>query len=85
MKKTIRKKIMRDLQQAFVGSAENDAIESQKLPENVQSLNFDPKKAAGRNDEKLLDMLKREGSPESDSGIGHSDNSDRDNRPKRGQ
>ncbi len=68
---------MRDLQQAFVGGDQQN--QAQKLPENVQSLNFDPKKAAGNNDEKLLDLLKRESE---DSGVGqlssdnHSDHSD---------
>ena len=59
MKKTIRKKIMRDLQQAFVNDNES--------PDNLDCnrLNFDPKKKAG-NDAKLLDLLKQE----EDSGLG---------------
>lgn len=64
MKKTIRKKIMRDLQQAFVNDNES--------PDNLDCnrLNFDPKKrnAAG-NDAKLLDLLKQE----EDSGLGTDD------------
>lgn len=58
MKKTIRKKIMRDLQQAFVNDNES--------PDNLDCnrLNFDPKKKAV-NDAKLLDLLKQE----EDSGL----------------
>ena len=51
MKKTIRKKIMRDLQQAFVQDNES--------PDNLDlnRLNFDPNKKAV-NDANLLDLLK---------------------------
>lgn len=71
MKKTIRKKIMRDLQQAFV--------QDNQSPEQMQDLNrlnFDPKKKAD-NDAKLLDLLKNNpttviipASGDSDSGHG---------------
>ena len=67
MKKTIRKKIMRDLQQAFVGDpnefAETVAPERQKEI-NLDSLKFDPK----QNDPKFLDLLRGENSDDS----GHS-------------
>lgn len=71
MKKTIRKKIMRDLQQAFV--------QDNQSPEQMQDLNrlnFDPKKKAD-NDAKLLDLLKNPSNedtvviPSGDSDSGH--------------
>lgn len=62
MKKTIRKKIMRDLQQAFVDMKD-------ETPENMDKLNFDPKKKAN-NDAKLLDLLKGPDDNPSDSGHG---------------
>jgi len=61
MKKTIRKKIMRDLQQAFV--QDNDQID--KL--DLNQLNFDPKKKA-INDANLLDLLKQEENQDSGHG-----------------
>ncbi len=65
MKKTIRKKIMRDLQQAF--------LQDNESPDNLQDmnhLNFDPKKRAN-NSANLLDVLKQPGSADSELDSGH--------------
>jgi hypothetical protein len=57
MKKTIRKKIMRDLQQAFV-IQDVATPNAGGQPDNMMnSMNFDPKKAG--NDSKLLDLLRK--------------------------
>ena len=56
MKKTIRKKIMRDLQQAFVHDHESNPVANM---DHLNRLNFDPKKKAV-NDANLLDLLKAE-------------------------
>lgn len=61
MKKTIRKKIMRDLQQAFV--QDNERIDNLDL----NQLNFDPKKKAVT-DANLLDLLKQEENQDSGHG-----------------
>ena len=62
MKKTIRKKIMRDLQQAFV-------VKDEPTPDTLDRINFDPSKKA-TNDSKLLDLLK---CPDDSGQSGHSD------------
>ena len=53
MKKTIRKKIMRDLQQAFVGNPNEFEAEP-----DLESLNFDPKLQTSKRDPKFLDLLR---------------------------
>lgn len=63
MKKTIRKKIMRDLQQAFVGDP--DEFEAGKVPKekqseiNLNSLNFE-NNGKKSSDPRFLDLLKGE-------------------------
>jgi hypothetical protein len=66
MKKTIRKKIMRDLQQAFVEGDPNEisvpieAVPPEKLNEmNLKSLNIGPKQNA-KSDPNFLDLLRGE-------------------------
>lgn len=70
MKKTIRKKIMRDLQQAFVDDPKDFKKKEDKLSMDV--LNFDPK--SSKNDQRFLDMLR---DSSDDSGHGSPSNSHR--------
>ena len=68
MKKTIRKKIMRDLQQAFVDDP-RELAKPEKI--NMDVLNFDPKKKNHhKSEQRFLDVL-RDGSSD-DSGHGGS-------------
>ena len=57
MKKTIRKKIMRDLQQAFVDDPAKFQTDPPENPINLNSLNFDPKNH-NPTDQKFLDLLR---------------------------
>jgi hypothetical protein len=57
MKKTIRKKIMRDLQQAFVDDPSKFQSDPVDNPINLNSLNFDPK-THNPSDQKFLDLLR---------------------------
>merc|ERR1719150_2307692 len=78
MKKTIRKKIMRDLQQAFVDGDPNEisvpieAVPPEKLNEmNLKSLNIAPKQNS-KSDPNFLDLLRGE---ESNNPNAYSDDS----------
>jgi hypothetical protein len=65
MKKTIRKKIMRDLQQAFVDDPSKFQNDPKDHPINLNSLNFDPK-THNPSDQNFLDLLR----DSEDSGLG---------------
>ena len=73
MKKTIRKKIMRDLQQAFVGDPKEFtkteiSPETKKNEMDLKSaLNFDPKTQKKSGEQRFLDMLR---DSSDDSGLG---------------
>jgi hypothetical protein len=59
MKRTIRKKIMRDLQQAFVQDPREFTKVTRKRDINLKSLNFDRKPGTGGQSEpNFLDMLR---------------------------
>lgn len=72
MKKTIRKKIMRDLQQAFVGDPK-EFTKTEIPPEKKHemdlknALNFDPKTQKKSGEQRFLDMLR---DSSDDSGLG---------------
>lgn len=72
MKKTIRKKIMRDLQQAFVGDPK-EFTKTEIPPEKKHemdlknALNFDPKTQKKSGEQRFLDMLR---DSSDDSGMG---------------
>jgi len=57
MKKTIRKKIMRDLQQAFVDDPSKFQKDPVKTHIDLNSLNFDPNNHHP-SDQKFLDLLR---------------------------
>ncbi len=58
MKRTIRKKIMRDLQQAFVQDPREFTKVTRKRDINMKSLNFDRKNGTGQSEPNFLDMLR---------------------------
>jgi len=58
MKRTIRKKIMRDLQQAFVQDPKEFTKVTRKRDINMKSLNFDRKTGTGQSEPNFLDMLR---------------------------
>ena len=58
MKRTIRKKIMRDLQQAFVQDPREFTKVTRKRDINLKSLNFDRKTGTGQSEPNFLDMLR---------------------------
>ena len=58
MKRTIRKKIMRDLQQAFVQDPKEFTKVTRRREINMKSLNFDRKTGTGQSEPNFLDMLR---------------------------
>lgn len=58
MKRTIRKKIMRDLQQAFVQDPREFTKVTRRREINMKSLNFDRKTGHGQSEPNFLDMLR---------------------------
>jgi len=58
MKRTIRKTMMRDLQQAFVQDPKEFTKATRRRDININSLNFDRKTGTGQSEPNFLDMLR---------------------------